>query len=110
VAEQNEVLARSGRGVVGPALFIDGKFTGGLAPVAVVGDLFEYHDLGAFEVKGIAGPVPAWQVLHPSAVASRFEALRKKPSFPRDGRVTGCSDPAGRGYPQTPSAAIAPSH
>jgi MoxR-like ATPase len=27
-------------------------------------------------VKGIAGPVPAWQVLRPSAVASRFEALR----------------------------------
>src|ERR1700730_9867187 len=42
----------------------------------LVGDLFEYRDLGAFEVKGIAGPVPTWQVLHPSAVASRFEALR----------------------------------
>jgi hypothetical protein len=32
--------------------------------------------LAAVEVKGIAGPVPAWQVLRPSAVASRFEALR----------------------------------
>ena len=42
----------------------------------LVGDLFEYRDLGAAEVKGIAGPVPAWQVLRPSAVASRFEALR----------------------------------
>src|SRR5207302_10142110 len=42
----------------------------------LVGDLFEYRDLGAVEVKGIAGPVPAWQVLRPSAVASRFEALR----------------------------------
>jgi class 3 adenylate cyclase len=40
----------------------------------LVGDLFEYRDLGAFEVKGIAEPVPAWQVLRPSAVASRFEA------------------------------------
>jgi predicted ATPase len=42
----------------------------------LVGDLFEYRDLGAVEVKGIAAPVPAWQVLCPSIVASRFEALR----------------------------------
>jgi len=46
----------------------------------LVGDLFEYRDLGAVEVKGIAGPVPAWQVLRPSAVASRFEATLN-PSF-----------------------------
>jgi len=42
----------------------------------LVGDLFEYRDLGAVEVRGLARPVPAWQVLRPSAVASRFEALR----------------------------------
>jgi class 3 adenylate cyclase/predicted ATPase len=42
----------------------------------LVGDLFEYRDLGAVEVKGIIGPVRAWQVLRPSAIASRFEALR----------------------------------
>jgi class 3 adenylate cyclase/predicted ATPase len=42
----------------------------------LVGDLFEYRDLGAVEVKGIAGLVPAWQVLRPSVLASRFEALR----------------------------------
>jgi class 3 adenylate cyclase len=42
----------------------------------LIGDLFEYRDLGAVEVKGIAGPVPAWQVLRPSVVVSRFEALR----------------------------------
>src|SRR5205823_10289125 len=42
----------------------------------LVGDLFEYRDLGAVEVKGITGPVPVWQVLLPSVVASRFEALR----------------------------------
>jgi class 3 adenylate cyclase/predicted ATPase len=42
----------------------------------LVGDLFEYCDLGAVEVKGIAEPVPAWQVLRPSVVESRFEALR----------------------------------
>src|ERR1700680_4958309 len=42
----------------------------------LVGDLFEYRDLAAVEVKGIAAPVPASQVLRPSVVASRFEALR----------------------------------
>src|SRR5947207_3359552 len=42
----------------------------------LVGDLFECRDLGAVEVKGLAAPVPASQVLRPSAVASRFEALR----------------------------------
>jgi class 3 adenylate cyclase/predicted ATPase len=42
----------------------------------LVGDLFEYRDLGAVAVKGIAAPVPAWQVSRPSAIESRFEALR----------------------------------
>ena len=42
----------------------------------LVGNLSEYRDLGAIEVKGLAAPVPAWQVLCPSAVESRFEALR----------------------------------
>src|SRR5271169_2227138 len=42
----------------------------------LVGDLFEYRDLGAVEVKGLAGQVPASQVLRPSGVESRFEALR----------------------------------
>ena len=53
----------------------------------LVGDLFEYRDLGAVEVKGIAGPVPAWQVLRPSGVASRFEALRGAALAPLVGRV-----------------------
>jgi class 3 adenylate cyclase len=52
----------------------------------LVGDLFDYSDLGAVEVKGIAGPVPAWQVLHPSAVESRFEALRGSALTPLVGR------------------------
>jgi class 3 adenylate cyclase/predicted ATPase len=42
----------------------------------LIGDLFEYRDLGAVELKGIARPLRAWQVLGPSAVRSRFEALR----------------------------------
>jgi class 3 adenylate cyclase/predicted ATPase len=52
----------------------------------LVGDLFEYRDLGAVEIKGIAAPVPAWQVLRPSAVASRFEALRGSALAPLIGR------------------------
>jgi class 3 adenylate cyclase/predicted ATPase len=52
----------------------------------LVGDLFEVRDLGAVEVKGIAAPVPAWQVLRPSAVASRFEALRGSALTPLIGR------------------------
>jgi len=42
----------------------------------LTGDLFEYRDLREIELKGIAGPVSASQPLRPSAVASRFEALR----------------------------------
>ena len=39
------------------------------------GNLFELQDLGARDLKGIAGPVRAWAALRPSSVASRFEAL-----------------------------------
>ena len=42
----------------------------------LVGGLFEFRDLGGVEAKGFAGAVPAWQVLRPSMVESRFEALR----------------------------------
>jgi len=52
----------------------------------LLGDLFEYRDLGEIELKGIAAPVPAWQVLRPSAVASRFEALRGSALTPLIGR------------------------
>jgi class 3 adenylate cyclase/predicted ATPase len=52
----------------------------------LVADLFEYRDLGAVEVKGIAEPVPAWQVLRPSAIVSRFEALRGPALSPLIGR------------------------
>ena len=52
----------------------------------LVGDLFEYRDLGAVEVKGVAAPAPAWQVLRQSAVASRFEALHGTALSPLIGR------------------------
>jgi class 3 adenylate cyclase len=52
----------------------------------LTGDLFEYRDLGKIELKGIPGPVSAWQALRPSAVASRFEALRGSALTPLVGR------------------------
>ena len=42
----------------------------------LVGALFEYRDLGPVELKQIAHPVDASEVLRESAVAGRFEALR----------------------------------
>ncbi len=41
----------------------------------LLGDLFELRDLGALELKGIAGPTRAWAALRSSSVESRFEAL-----------------------------------
>src|SRR5262249_35423214 len=41
----------------------------------LVGNLFELHDLGAQEVKGVSGPVRAWAALRPASVESRFDAL-----------------------------------
>jgi class 3 adenylate cyclase len=52
----------------------------------LTGDLFEYGDLGEIELKGITGPVSAWKALRPSAVASRFEALRGAALSPLVGR------------------------
>jgi class 3 adenylate cyclase/predicted ATPase len=44
----------------------------------LLGGLFDYRDLGAAELQGIAEPVEACQVLSESGVASRFEALRSR--------------------------------
>jgi class 3 adenylate cyclase len=52
----------------------------------LVGNIFEYRDLGAVDVKGIAGPVRAWQVLGQSVVMSRFEALHATSLIPLVGR------------------------
>jgi class 3 adenylate cyclase/predicted ATPase len=52
----------------------------------LIGNLFECRDLGTVEVKGIDALVPAWQVLHPGVVESRFEALRGSTLSPLIGR------------------------
>jgi class 3 adenylate cyclase len=52
----------------------------------LVGDLFECCDLGAVELRGIAEPVRAWQVLRLGTVESRFEALHAAGLSPLVGR------------------------
>jgi class 3 adenylate cyclase len=72
------------RGIVGETPNLAARLQGIAEPNMVViaestrrllGNLFELRDLGARELKGIAGPVPAWAALRASSVASRFEAL-----------------------------------
>jgi class 3 adenylate cyclase/predicted ATPase len=73
------------RGVVGETPNLAARLQAVAAPNTVVigprtrrllGDLFEYQDLGQIEVKGFAEPVHAYQVVRVSSVESRFEALR----------------------------------
>jgi class 3 adenylate cyclase/predicted ATPase len=41
----------------------------------LLGNLFDFEDLGAQDLKGISSPVRAWAALRPASVESRFEAL-----------------------------------
>ena len=41
----------------------------------LLGNLFELEDLGARDLKGIAGPARAWAALRPASVEGRFEAM-----------------------------------
>ena len=72
------------RGVVGEtpnlaarlqAAAVPGTIVIGPATRRLLAGLFEYRDLGCIEVKGFARPVQAYEVVRPSAVESRFEAL-----------------------------------
>src|ERR1700680_1206090 len=49
---------------------------------AMLGDHFDLEDLGAYELKGFAEPVPAWRVLSARDVESRFAATRTGSSAP----------------------------
>jgi class 3 adenylate cyclase/tetratricopeptide (TPR) repeat protein len=44
----------------------------------LVGELFEMRDLGPITLKGMPEPINTWQILGENAVASRFEALRRR--------------------------------
>jgi class 3 adenylate cyclase/predicted ATPase len=72
------------RGVVGETPNLAARLQGIAAPDTVViadstrrllGNLFELQDLGATDLKGIAGSVRAWKALRARSVESRFEAL-----------------------------------
>jgi class 3 adenylate cyclase len=72
------------RGIVGETPNLAARVQGIAEPNMVViaestrrllGNLFELKDLGARDLKGIAGPVGAWAALRASAVESRFDAL-----------------------------------
>jgi class 3 adenylate cyclase/predicted ATPase len=52
----------------------------------LVGNLFEYRDLGAAELKGFAEPVRSYEVIQPSFMESRFEALHAAQLTPLVGR------------------------
>jgi tetratricopeptide (TPR) repeat protein len=52
----------------------------------MLGDHFDLEDLGAYELKGFAEPVPAWRVLSARDVESRFAATRAGSSAPLVGR------------------------
>jgi len=52
----------------------------------LTGGHFDYRDLGPLALKGWAEPVPVWQVLGPSGVAGRFEAMHKTKLPPLFGR------------------------
>ena len=73
------------RGIVGETPNLAARLQGLAEPDMVViaestrkllGDLFELHDLGPRNLKGLAKPVRAWAALRRSSVESRFEALR----------------------------------
>src|SRR5208282_6853026 len=72
------------RGIVGETPNLAARLQGIAEPNMVViaegtrnllGNLFELEDLGAKDLKGIAGPVRAWAALRPASVEGRFEAL-----------------------------------
>jgi len=72
------------RGIVGETPNLAARLQGVAEPNSVViaestrrlvGNLFELEDLGARDLKGIAGPEGAWAALRPSSVESRFEAM-----------------------------------
>jgi class 3 adenylate cyclase/predicted ATPase len=73
------------RGVVGETPNLAARLQAGAKPGTIaidattrrlLGGLFEYRDLGGIEAKGFANRAQAYEVLRPSMVESRFEALR----------------------------------
>jgi class 3 adenylate cyclase len=83
------------RGIVGETPNLAARMQALAEPDAVViepqtrlilGNLFEYHDLGQVHVKGFAQSMQAYQVVGLSAIDSRFEALHSTDLTPLVGR------------------------
>src|SRR6185312_14713596 len=69
VGETPNVAARL-QALAGPNMVVIAEGTRSL-----LGSLFEFDDLGAKDLKGIAGSVRAWAALRASSAQGRFEAL-----------------------------------
>ena len=63
LAARLQAVAASGTVVIGPTTR------------RLLAGLFEYRDLGCVEARGFAKPIQAYEVVRPSIVESRFEAL-----------------------------------
>jgi class 3 adenylate cyclase/predicted ATPase len=83
------------RGIVGETPNLAARLQGLAEPNTVViseatrrlvGNLFEFKDLGPKELKGIAEPARVWMALRQSSMESRFEALRVSGLTPLVGR------------------------
>jgi class 3 adenylate cyclase len=96
------------RGIIGETPNLAARLQGLAEPNTVViaestrkllGNLFELADLGANELKGIAGPVRAWAVLRPRSMESRFEALHATGLTALVGREEALGESQGRRRP-----------
>lgn len=74
LAARLQTLADSGTVVIEPSTRI------------LVGELFDYRDLGEAPLKGFSGPVRTYEVIGTSAVESRFEAFHSAALAPLVGR------------------------
>ncbi|MDK1374109.1 adenylate/guanylate cyclase domain-containing protein [Sinorhizobium sp. 6-70] len=83
------------RGVIGETPNLAARLQGLAEPSTVViekrtrhllAHLFDFRDFGPVEVKGYSEPIRAYQVLRPSALDSRFEALHGERLTPLVGR------------------------
>ena len=89
VVVENESGKATGPIVVGEAPILASRLLRLASPGSLVisrgtrqllGDLFDYRELGDAKLQGATEPTVGYQILSESAVASRFEALRSRPT------------------------------
>lgn len=83
------------RAAMGDAPNLASRLQGSADPNAIIvddatrqlaGELFEFHDMGPLQVKGLAAPVHAWRVVGSRPAAGRFEARGAPALAPMLGR------------------------